>query len=467
MKPLRVVVCGEVNSGKSTVINALLRGRVLPDLFGAKSRPFIHVRPGDAGSITARVAGADVPLDEMTSDALREAETCEVITEAAYLDGFEIIEMPFLNERDITQDQIAFVEAADLLVWTTIASQAWRLSEKTILDRCEKRPSAAVLVVSRCDKLRSDEDRGKLLGRMERETGDYFREIVMMHGKDTIIEAAATDDAAWETTAAPVLLGHLRTLAVDVREAKAAALAAVQALAAQQGDADDAAGLPSAEIVQLNAAKPEVNRLSALERAVQIAASPQPVAETAAEPAFEPEPEPEPKPEPETEAKAEAPVDAPSHSGSPEFVSVRGTGTPLPQIPARAAFAAIPKTPQISASVRQQIAAVLPAIHGCTAIGFAPLDAAEDVEFLMGEPDDWPEIGAACRAMYEAEARLDTEGEGVPIQSHMTLHDHQVLMKSYPRKGVALFFIARTARMNHALARTAFERLTRTVDQAR
>ena len=189
--------------------------------FGEKTRPFIHIRHGADVSVTARFAGGrEEQLDAMSADVLKEAEACNLVTDADHLKGFEIVEMPFLNERDIRDDQIAFVESADLLVWTTIASQAWRLSEKTILDRCEKRPRAAVLVVSRTDKLRSDVDREKLRSRMERETADYFRSIVMMRGKDVVIDASASDDDAWIDTAAPELLQHLRGLGDEVRAAQ-------------------------------------------------------------------------------------------------------------------------------------------------------------------------------------------------------------------------------------------------------
>ena len=410
-KPLRVVVCGEVNSGKSTVINAILKGRVLPDFFGEKTRPFIHIRHGVEPSVTARFAGGrEEQLDAMSSDALKEADACVLVTDATHLEGIEIIEMPFLNERDIRDDQIAFVESADLLVWTTIASQAWRLSEKTILDRCEKRPRAAVLVVSRTDKLRSDEDREKLRSRMERETGDYFRSIVMMRGKDVVIDASSGDDEAWIDTAAPELLQHLQELGGEVRAAQAEALAAVAALAEANEEAD--AAPEQAKVVPLhNTAEPVPTGLS---KAIALAH---------AEP-----------------------------SGPAETAQDRAETAP---------------TRSLTDAARSKLADLMPALHGCDAVGIVHLGDDGEVDFLKGAGADWPEIGQACRSMYRAEAKLDPEAADEPLQSHLSLTRHQIITQSYPRRGLALFMIAPTARMNHGIARTAFTRLTKALEQAR
>lgn len=463
--PLRVAICGEVNSGKSTVVNAILKGCVLPDLFGGKTRPFIHIRQGDTPSLTARYAGGDdVEIDAMSSEALQEAEACALVTDAAHFAGLEIIEVPFLNERTLTDEQVAFVESADLLVWTTIASQAWRLSEKSILDRCEKRSKAAVLVVSRADKLRSDADREKLMNRMQRETSDYFREIVMMHGKDTVIEAAAEDDETWQLTGAPALLGHLQKLAGEVRDRKAAAIAAVEALADEQHETDDDDQEPfDAKVVPLSRPRVETG-LGALADAVQIAKSSDSTAKTVEDDtAVVDEESAEPVEEELVIEAAEADDAGASVAETVEPVEpdeLTEDGEPP-------VFTAIPDTPRISDAARRQIETLLPALHGCSAVGLSPLGDSDEVEFFKGDAADWAEIGPACKAMYAADARLGGGAPGETIQAHVTLRGSQLLTQNYPRKGLTLFMIAPSARMNHALARTAFQRLTRTLEQTR
>ena len=426
-RPLRVAICGEVNSGKSTVANALLRARKLPDLFGTKARPFIHIRSGEDAAIKAVYSdGREETVDELTSEAAKDAQRCDIVAKSPHLEGFEFIEMPFLNERDITDEQVAQVESADLLIWTTIASQAWRLSEKTILDRCEKRPEAAILVVSRADKLRSDEDRSKLMSRMERETGDYFRNIVMMRGKDVIIDAAADDDEAWDNTGAPEILSYLQTLGEEVRGAKARAIQAVEMIAADAGqdedEAEEDADTKTAEVVELDPSRTK-SPLGALAQAVAQAKG----------------------------VELTEDGDAPSK----------------PAAPAKEVSTEVPASPDLSPQARSKLEALMPALHGCAAVGIAPLGSDDEVEFLKGSADDWPSVGEVCKAMYDADAQLDPAAAGEPLQCHMSLRHHQIMTQCYPRKGAAVFMIAPTARMNHAIARTAFQRLTKAIEQTR
>ncbi|MEM9317982.1 MAG: dynamin family protein [Pseudomonadota bacterium] len=402
--PVRVVLCGEVNSGKSTVLNALMRGPVLPDLFGTKERPFIHVRTGDtAAQVVHGRDGSESTHDGLSDAVLQAAESCEIIGTSEHLAGLEIVEMPFLNERDITDEQIAYVESADIIIWTTIASQAWRLSEKTILDRCENRSSLAIMVVSRGDKLRSDEDREKLMGRLERETGDYFRDIVMMHGKDTLIAAAAEDDEAWETTAAPVLLTYLREMAEEVRDAKASALAAMVSLTSEAMDD----GEMTAEIVQL-------------------------------------------KPDPETETLEAQPQE---DSAFAVIAEIPEDDAPIEE--------KAENSPLLPAKARTALEELLPALHGCTAVGLVALDGNDEVEFLRGSEEDWAELGAACISMHLAAKEIEPAATQEPLLSHMALKSHQFIMQSFPRKKALMFMLASSARMNHGIARTAFSRLVR------
>lgn len=435
---IRVVVCGEVNSGKSTLINALLRGRVLPDLFGTKARPFIHVRPGDRAQTQACYAdGSETSCDELTSEVLREAASCNITRDAAHLAGLEIIEMPYLNERDITDEQIAFVESADVLVWMTIASQAWRLSEKTILDRCEKRPKAAVLVVSRADKLRSDDDRAKLLGRLERETEDYFRSIVLLRGKDTTIDAAGSDDEAWNLTAAPELAAHLGRLAAEVRTSKVAAVAALEDLVNSADDEEDMSGeigMGSADIVPINAA--------ASDWVEDTSAGATIVVDDVAE-------EPETR-EPETAvAPARPPMAHPA------------------QIEASSDEVALPEGAVLSTSAQAAMTALLPALHGCDAVGVVALDDAAQLQFLKGSDADWPAIGSACHSLVSAGLKLDTTVQNEPFAAHIALRGHHFILQTSPRKKAILFMLAPVARMNHGIARTAFTRLARSLEQSR
>ena len=216
---VRVVICGEVNSGKSTVLNGLLRQKILPDFFGEAQRPYIFVSKGESSRCgILRDGGDEETVETFEGCDFSDSSMCVVVSEHDHLAGFEIVEVPYLNEKHIDDDVVELVASADILIWTTIASQAWRLSEKTILDKLENRPKHAVLAVSRADKLRSDADRERMRERLARETPDYFEDIVFFHGASKNLEKAVTDDDAWQTTAAPKLAEILGNLAETVRE---------------------------------------------------------------------------------------------------------------------------------------------------------------------------------------------------------------------------------------------------------
>ena len=220
---VRVVICGEVNSGKSTVLNGLLRQKVLPDFFGEAVRPYILVTQGETSRRgIVRGSGEEETVETFEGCDFSDSSMCMVVSEYDHLAGFEIVEVPFLNEKHVPDDMVQLISSADILVWTTIASQAWRLSEKTILDKLENRPKRSVLVVSRADKLRNDADRARMRARLARETPDYFQDIVFFHGASKSLEMAAHDEDAWQSTATPRLIEVLEGMAKSVFEEREA-----------------------------------------------------------------------------------------------------------------------------------------------------------------------------------------------------------------------------------------------------
>lgn len=221
-KTVRIVVCGEVSSGKTTVLSTLLKGAFMPDFLGDRARPFVLVRHTDGeaenfiqladGSIKslASPGGSEIP-DEMA--------LCSIATKLPHLRGMDILEIPYMSEASMTEEKVALVAAADILVWTTIASQAWRLSEKSILDQIgERRPKRSILVVSRCDNLRSDDTRERLLERLQRETGDYFSDIVMLNGSKKLLKASETSDDIWASMSGARLNDRIQAHAQELRK---------------------------------------------------------------------------------------------------------------------------------------------------------------------------------------------------------------------------------------------------------
>lgn len=206
---LRVVVAGEFRSGKSSVINAILRQPVLPMLSRQASRPAFLVRHAweGAGAVLLHHGSGGTEqaavLDETTD--FGGAGLCEVLVKAPHLEGVELVELPFPCDGQVGDEARALMAGADLLLWVSIASQAWRLSEKAILSQLPPMRERAVIVLSRADKLRCASDWDRIEERVQREAGPHFAAVAFVQAGRETIRAAAADDHAWATSGGQIL----------------------------------------------------------------------------------------------------------------------------------------------------------------------------------------------------------------------------------------------------------------------
>ncbi len=223
-KPFRVAICGEVRSGKSTLVNLLLRANVLPASLGDDGpRPVITVGHGPRCPMIA--VYPDGSRDKLAADpdtlAFAGAERIEVQHGTKTLAGFELIEIPLTRAEEISEDQRALLRGADVMIWVTIASQAWRLTEKTIVETlAEERPGHALIAITRADKLRSDGDRQRIADRVMKETAGIFSDCLMVSGARKLIKGASNAEG-WEQTGGAglqALLNGFRDPAATDRE---------------------------------------------------------------------------------------------------------------------------------------------------------------------------------------------------------------------------------------------------------
>lgn len=210
--PVRVAICGEVNSGKSTVMNAILRSRLLPDNIGQSERPLIRAQFRDEPGAQVRFSDGRVEEYDQIDDPkkLHGAAEVRLWSDKPQIVGFEFVEIPMTNADDVTEDDKAVMKEADVLIWVTIASQAWRLTEKSIVARFDDvLPEHRLIVVSRADKLRSKSDRQKLRSRVERETTDQFDACVFLHGANRTIDASEESQGDWHKSGGVEILSKL------------------------------------------------------------------------------------------------------------------------------------------------------------------------------------------------------------------------------------------------------------------
>jgi hypothetical protein len=226
---LRIVVAGEFGAGKSSVINALLRRPVLPANTGALERPVISVVHGPELSITCTDAGGR-SLRLRAADELRAvgpARRIDVIAPMPALTGVELVELPFYHDGTVDAPVLEVMARADLLIWVTIASQAWRLSEKAIVETLPREGrEQRILAISRADKLRSFADWDKIESRLQRETSSHFSELVFLRASNALLAQAADSPDAWEQSGGAAVARLVRARFGDLVDAPAPVAAA-------------------------------------------------------------------------------------------------------------------------------------------------------------------------------------------------------------------------------------------------
>jgi tRNA U34 5-carboxymethylaminomethyl modifying GTPase MnmE/TrmE len=215
--PWRIVVAGEFESGKSSVINALLRAPVLPCNPGLIARPAIKITHAAAKSIDIESSdgksATPVSLNAVLNDT--DLASCHVKLPLGMLQGIEIFEVPFHHDGGIAPSDLELIGDADLIVWVTIASQAWRLSEKAIIESLPWHArDKSILAISRADKLKASEDLDKIEIRLQEDASQFFSEIVFIQASTDKLHRAVSDTRAWEETGGAALASIAHELVV-------------------------------------------------------------------------------------------------------------------------------------------------------------------------------------------------------------------------------------------------------------
>jgi hypothetical protein len=183
-RPTRIVVIGEFNSGKTTLVNALLGAAVLPTSFtrhtayptvvGFASKPTLRAEL--AGR--RRVAVAWTAIDGAPAPHIRRLHVGMPLDR---LKTLRAVDTPGfgLGDEDDEARTLRACRSADTVIWCTPAMQAWKASElRTWLALPPAMRQRGVLAVTFMDALPSKADAGRLLARLAADAGPHFRRIV-------------------------------------------------------------------------------------------------------------------------------------------------------------------------------------------------------------------------------------------------------------------------------------------------
>ena len=239
-RPIRIAVMGEENSGKSLLINYLLKHQVLPSGAFAGENTQLLVRYAPEASVHA--VSADGSRNRLTSkgfgrlvkpelrpstpnagviyDATRPQRASQAPLTAAGLSrgsitqqapmklievglplGFlrrvEIIEVrSFPTVRASAASNRAFSQV-DLAIWCTLATQAWKETEVAAWKRIPPgRRKLALMLVTYKDAIRRAADETRITARLRQATSGLFDDVVILSLHEALQSLLTSDEEA-------------------------------------------------------------------------------------------------------------------------------------------------------------------------------------------------------------------------------------------------------------------------------
>lgn len=194
-RPLRVVILGEYNSGKTSVADLLLGHGLLPTSVVSNTRVPVLI----TFAPSAALYGFDrnqtrIRVDSDSDDALTDLpyRALQVTLPLDRLRTLQILDTPS------SVNPAVFVADADIVIWCTVATRAWTESERiawaNLPARCLRN---AILVATHKDSLQTKEDCEQVTLRLRQQASGLFREVVLVGAESA--DRASREGAREET----------------------------------------------------------------------------------------------------------------------------------------------------------------------------------------------------------------------------------------------------------------------------
>ena len=230
-RPLRVAVCGEINSGKSSLANLLAGIESLPTAILSNTRiPTLLYYAAEPEIWTVQPNGKRARL--RSDRGLPRGDQIfriEVGLPSQRLQSVEIVDLPGLVDPRSGLPEIDLIaHHVDAAIWCTMSTQAWKESERTAWSMLPPRlGDRGILVATHRDLLHNARDQEKLLGRLYQEVGTSFAGIVLVSTAEALAvmgkDRSGPAGGEWLASGAAALESVLGGLLMRLREQRAAA----------------------------------------------------------------------------------------------------------------------------------------------------------------------------------------------------------------------------------------------------
>lgn len=182
-RPMRIAIIGEFNSGKSSLTNLLVGIDSLPTAIVSNTRiPTLLYHAAAPEIFAMGCDGARTPVDGGQPLRAAAALRLEVGLPSARLAAVEFIDLPGLADPrfDEAAADLA-LHGVDAVLWCTVATQAWKESERQAWSaRVPRLRQRGILVVTHRDLLLGGDDEARLLARLRGVAAEDFQDVVML-----------------------------------------------------------------------------------------------------------------------------------------------------------------------------------------------------------------------------------------------------------------------------------------------
>ncbi|WP_299722473.1 dynamin family protein [uncultured Tateyamaria sp.] len=219
----RIAIMGEFSAGKSTLCNLLMNMRALPEKVTATRLAPVWMTKGPGEHMRVTTDGTEEPvtIGKLGEIPFEDTLYIRLRLEADILDHCDFIDFPGISDPNMDPDVWARVLVeADAVIWLTHATQAWRQSEAAVWDIVpEEVRKKSILLATRFDKVVSEQDRTRVMQRLNREAGPHFAGVFPISLTNAM--AARDDYDKWAASGVVEVMDHLTDLITDLATADA------------------------------------------------------------------------------------------------------------------------------------------------------------------------------------------------------------------------------------------------------